>query len=270
MHVLFVCTGNVCRSVIAERVTWAIADAHGMRNLTAESAGTRALVGFGVDPLAAQTISSLGGDPYNFKARRLKPELIARADLILAMTERIRDDIADSEPGARARTFTLLEAHRIAKLTGARTVAEIDRGRNDLALVGRENIADPVGLSREQYGKVGDQIAETLEPLLMALHTQDRRQATETGMQQRPSESPAASPRPTTRTAVPPVPTPPTRPAQHPRPAPPSCPAPAARPTLPTRAYPAPPPTPLPRPAPVVRPAPVARPAPAPRPTPVA
>ncbi|AHH17253.1 hypothetical protein NONO_c24570 [Nocardia nova SH22a] len=185
MHVLFVCTGNVCRSVIAERLTRAVAAEHGIDDLTAESAGTRALVGFGVEPLAAQTITGLGADASNFSARKLKPEMIARADLILTMTEQIRDHIAELEPAARARTFTLLEAYRVAKVSGARTVIAIDSARNDLALVGRENISDPVGLSSEKYCAVGDRIAETLVPLLLALHAH-RRTDSGTGTRGRP------------------------------------------------------------------------------------
>jgi protein-tyrosine phosphatase len=170
MHVLFVCNGNVCRSVIAERLTHAVAAEYGFDELTAESAGTRALVGFGVEPLAAQTITGLGADARNFRARRLKPEMIANADLILAMAEQIRDEVADLAPEAAARTFTLLQAHRIAKVTGAHTVADIDAARNDLTMVGRENIADPVGLSAAKYCETGDRIAEALVPLLLALH----------------------------------------------------------------------------------------------------
>ncbi|MGF6881170.1 protein-tyrosine phosphatase [Nocardia sp. GAS34] len=170
MHVLFVCNGNVCRSVIAERLTHALAAEYGFGELTAESAGTRALVGFGVEPLAAQTITGLGADARNFRARRLKPEMIANADLILAMAEQIRDEVADLVPEAAARTFTLLQAYRIAKVTGARTVAGIDAARNDLTMVGRENIADPVGLPAAKYCETGDRIAEALVPLLLALH----------------------------------------------------------------------------------------------------
>ncbi|RDI65449.1 arsenate reductase/protein-tyrosine-phosphatase family protein [Nocardia pseudobrasiliensis] len=181
MHVLFVCTGNVCRSVIAERLTRAMAAEHGLSDLTAESAGTRALVGFGVEPLAAKTITGLGGDADGFKARKLKPDMIERADLVLAMTEHIRDDIMKLDPPAAARTFTLLEAHRIAKVSGARTISEIDRARNDLALVGRENIADPVGLSEEKYCEVGDRIAEALVPLLLALHIHENQGTDERG-----------------------------------------------------------------------------------------
>ncbi|MEV6280932.1 low molecular weight phosphatase family protein [Nocardia sp. NPDC051832] len=169
MHVLFVCNGNVCRSVIAERVARAVAIEYELAGLTAESAGTRALVGFPVEPLAAQTIAGLGADPDGFRARKLKPEMIDRADLVLTMTEQIRDQIADMGFGVGARTFTLLEAHRIAKVTGAHTIAELHDARNDLSLVGRENIADPVGLSDTAYCEVGDRIAEALVPLLVAL-----------------------------------------------------------------------------------------------------
>lgn len=178
MHVLFVCSGNVCRSVIAERLTMAVAAEHGLQDLTAESAGVRALVGFPVEPLAAQTIEGLGGDISGFKARRLKPEMVRRADLILAMTEQIREKVRELEPSAAPHTFTLLEAYRIAKVSGARTVAGLNQARHDLALVGRENISDPVGLSPQAYCDVGDRIAEALVPLLLAMHAHEHPQAT--------------------------------------------------------------------------------------------
>ncbi|NKY36515.1 low molecular weight phosphatase family protein [Nocardia speluncae] len=178
MHILFVCNGNVCRSVIAERLTRSIAVEYRLAGVTAESAGTRALVGFPVEPRAAEAITGLGGDPSDFRARKLKPEHIDRADLILTMTENIRDEIAEMT-AAGARTFTLLEAHRIARVTGARSVAELHRNRHNLSLVGRENISDPVGLSAKAYCEAGDTIAEALVPLLVALapvHTPAGRQ----------------------------------------------------------------------------------------------
>ncbi|MFI9404044.1 low molecular weight phosphatase family protein [Nocardia sp. NPDC052316] len=176
MHVLFVCNGNVCRSVIAERLTRAIAVEHALPNLTAESAGTRALVGFPVEPLAAQAIEGLGGDASNFKARRLKDEMVDNADLVLTMTQQIRDTVSEMGFGVACRTFTLLEAHRIAHVTGARSIAELHESRNDLSIVGRENITDPIGLSEQAYCDVGDRIAEALVPLLLALapHEQTR------------------------------------------------------------------------------------------------
>lgn len=169
MHILFVCNGNVCRSAIAERLTHAIAAEYRLTDLTAESAGTRALAGFPVEPRAAEAIVGLGGDPGDFRARKLKPEYIDRADLILTMTEQIRGQVSDMVPGAAMRTFTLVEASRIARVTGTRTIAGLHAARNTLSRVGRENIADPVGLSAAAYCEVGDRIAEALLPLLLGL-----------------------------------------------------------------------------------------------------
>ncbi|WP_328392336.1 arsenate reductase/protein-tyrosine-phosphatase family protein [Nocardia sp. NBC_00416] len=169
MHILFVCNGNVCRSVLAERLTRSIAVEYRLAGVTAESAGTRALVGFPVEPRAAEAIIGLGGDPSGFRARKLRPEHIDRADLVLTMTENIRDEATELAAGSAARAFTLLEAHRIARITGARTVADLHRSRHDLSRVGRENIADPVGLSAQAYCEVGDKIADALVPLLVAL-----------------------------------------------------------------------------------------------------
>lgn len=174
MHVLFVCNSNVCRSVIAERLTRAFAADNGLPGLTAESAGTRALVGFPPEPLAAETIAGLGGDTTGFKARKIRPEMVDRADLVLAMTESLREQVVELAFGAAPRTFTLAEAHRIAKVTGAKSIAALHRARNDLAYVGRENIADPLGLSPEAFLEVGDCIAELLFPLLAALAPHER------------------------------------------------------------------------------------------------
>lgn len=169
MRVLFVCNGNVCRSAIAERLTRAFAIQEGLPALTAESAGTRALVGFPIEPDAARVIRGLGGNPDGFKARRLNADMVKQADLVLAMTESIRDDVLDLVLGVRHRTFTLLEARRIATLTDARSVSELATARSTLAVT-RENISDPVGLSTGAFEETGDQIADAVLPLLARLH----------------------------------------------------------------------------------------------------
>lgn len=169
VHVLFLCSGNVCRSPIAERLTRAFATEHELPNLTAESAGTRALVGFPIEPVAARVIEGLGGDVTGFKARRLRADMIGGADLILAMTEQIRDHASELVPDAAARAFTLGEAHAIAKRTRASTVGELAGARRGYIAHEDLNISDPVGLSAAAYERVGEQIAATLLPLLRSL-----------------------------------------------------------------------------------------------------
>ncbi|TQC45839.1 low molecular weight phosphatase family protein [Rhodococcus sp. WS4] len=169
MHVLFVCSGNVCRSPIAERLTHAYAAAHDLPHLTAESAGVRALVGFPIEPVAARVIEGLGASADGFRARRLRPEMIKRADLVLAMTEQIRDRSMELLLGTSHCTFTLREARRIAADTGARTVAELAVARRDYGSVDEPNISDPVGLAESAFTAVGDRIAAELMPLLDAL-----------------------------------------------------------------------------------------------------
>lgn len=166
MHILFVCSGNVCRSVIAERLTRAYATECGLTELTAESAGIRGLAGYPVEPRAAAVISGLGGDPTGFRARRLSERMVAAADLVLAMTDDQRDRAATLAPGASPKSFTLPEAHRIAMLTGADTVARLDVFRDPSVTSDAQRIADPVGLSDRAFMEVGDRIAEVLFPLL--------------------------------------------------------------------------------------------------------
>lgn len=169
MHVLFLCSGNVCRSPIAERLTHAYAQDRNLGDLTAESAGTRALVGFPIEPVAASVIVGLGGVVEDFKARRLRPEMIKRADLILAMTDQIRDKSMEMVLGTSHCTFTLLEALRIVESTGARTVAEIAVARREYGPVDDININDPVGLREAAFEDVGERIAAALFPLLDVL-----------------------------------------------------------------------------------------------------
>ncbi len=124
MHVLFVCTGNICRSPTAERLTCAFAAEHGL-GLNASSAGTRAVIGYGMEPTAAEVLRSMGGNPEGFRARQLSPAIVGDADLILTMTTRHRDRVLAESPQAMRRTFTLLEAGRLLAVpVGADTVAQ--------------------------------------------------------------------------------------------------------------------------------------------------
>lgn len=188
MHVLFVCTGNICRSPLAEALTNAYARSEGgafAESLTAASAGTAALVGRPIQSSAGLVLTGLGGDPDGFRARQLSVEDIVVSDLVLTMTRRQRAAVLELAPRMMSRTFTLREAASLLpavdvaglsddpdlSVRGRRIVAALarlrgTRGANRSGL--RDDIPDPIGKDMEVFQRVGDAISAALLPLLSA------------------------------------------------------------------------------------------------------
>lgn len=165
---LFVCTGNICRSPTAERLAVAFAREIG-REWTAESAGTRAMVGYPMEPTAASVLAGLGGDPSGFTAQRLTPDIASRADLILTMTERHRDKTLAMSPAQFKKTFTLREAARLAEIAGAGTVADLAAARAASTPPDDEDVPDPIGQDQGTFLAVGEQISDLLGTVLRRL-----------------------------------------------------------------------------------------------------
>lgn len=159
MHVLFVCTGNICRSPTAERLLVALAAANGLQDIQASSAGTRAVIGHPVHPEAATVLARLGGDPSDFAARQLTAKIAVAADLILTMTRAHRDAVLELAPHRLHRTFTLAEASRLISEHGARTVPDLAARRSLLTVDELLDIPDPIGQSPEIFAETGSQIA---------------------------------------------------------------------------------------------------------------
>lgn len=85
MHLLFVCTGNTCRSPLAEVIARALVAARGLADVTIGSAGTSAWPDAPASDGALLVALEHGVDLGNHRARQLSPELVAGADLILTM-----------------------------------------------------------------------------------------------------------------------------------------------------------------------------------------
>lgn len=164
MHVLFVCTGNICRSPTAERLAVAYAAESGA-DLTASSAGTHGLTGHAMDPTAAVVLQQLGGDSDGFAARRISPKIAEDADLILTMTTRHRDDVLAIAPRKLRRTFTVLEAAGLIEASGATTLDQLAGARTHHS-VDTVDIADPYTRAHEVYEAVGQQIADALPAIV--------------------------------------------------------------------------------------------------------
>jgi protein-tyrosine phosphatase len=159
--VLFVCTGNICRSPSAELLF-----RDRLRpgaDVSVTSAGTHGLAGYGVDQPTALALRELGIDPDGHRARRLDAHLLEATDLVLTAASIHLAVVLQTRPSVLTRTFTLREFGRLATerdLAHSRPdvmtpsdlrmrVTEVASRRESSAQVGagENDIPDPFGAS---------------------------------------------------------------------------------------------------------------------------
>nr|WP_308213608.1 low molecular weight phosphatase family protein [Mycolicibacterium aurum] len=163
---LFVCTGNICRSPTAERLAAAYAAEMGLADFRSSSAGTRAVIDHPMHADAAIVLEQLGGDSSGFAARQLTPKVASDADLILTMTAAHRDRVLEMCPQKLNKTFTLGEASRLASDFNAESIADLAVLRPRLDAKQREEVLDPIGQSFDVFESVGRRVAELLPPII--------------------------------------------------------------------------------------------------------
>ncbi|WP_218714018.1 low molecular weight phosphatase family protein [Arthrobacter sp. BF1] len=112
-RILTVCTGNICRSPMAERLLQLGLDQQSPGSFAVSSAGTGALVGLGIEPHVAGFIRVMGGSTENFVSRQLTPAILAEQDLVISLTRAHRSKIVELRPALLKKTFTLRELARI-------------------------------------------------------------------------------------------------------------------------------------------------------------
>lgn len=147
--VLIVCTGNTCRSPMAEGALKTMLRSRGLEEeIDVESAGVAA-VNWGQAIEESQIAAwEQGIDVSSHRPRQITPQMTQEADIILVMNERHRSRIAVIDPHARERT------HIIRKLS-----AEL-KGRS---VAGRREIEDPYGGPPASYRKVLKTMRNELE-----------------------------------------------------------------------------------------------------------
>ncbi len=109
MRVLFVCTGNSCRSPMAELYFDELCRRAGRFDLEGSSAGIFAYDGAGASAPAAAVMKELGIDAGFFRSRRFTPELARESALIVAMTEAHRSAILEIAPAAAEKIRLLMD-----------------------------------------------------------------------------------------------------------------------------------------------------------------
>ncbi len=181
--VLLVCTGNICRSALAERLGRAyLAErlGDGVGAVRLQSAGTRAVVGSAMHPDSALVLAGYGAEAGDFRARQLADTMGADADLTLTMTRAHRREVLRAAPRALQRTFTLREAAELVRLldpalppSGADLPASARQLVKDMAAARslrhggeHDDVPDPIGRPIEVHAEAGELIVGALIPVL--------------------------------------------------------------------------------------------------------
>ncbi len=175
VSVLVVCTGNVCRSPIAEGfLRVALERRLGDEVPLVVSAGTAGWEGSAATPEAVRAAAEHGVDISAHVARRLLREHVDAADLVVAMAGEHRDAVLGALPETGSKTFTLKELVRLleslppVRRTGApeeqlaACIAEADRLRAS-GFAGNthdEDIVDPLGMPVDSYRAVAWELDE--------------------------------------------------------------------------------------------------------------
>lgn len=108
MKILFVCTGNTCRSCMAEVVAKKLASDE-LESFEFSSAGIYAVMGESATNNAVSVMEELGIDLSCHIATPINLEMIKEADIILTMTLTHKQLVLNHFSEAKDKTHTLLE-----------------------------------------------------------------------------------------------------------------------------------------------------------------
>lgn len=144
-RLLFICTGNTCRSPMAQAILVSILG-HNNSNIIIESAGLFATNGMPATPEAIAVMEDFGIDLSGHRSRQVTGEMVQQADLVLTMTGTQRDWLVDMYPQAEGKTFTISE------------------------YLGEEgDLNDPFGQGGQVYRESANQIRKLLNQLAVLL-----------------------------------------------------------------------------------------------------
>lgn len=183
-RILVICTGNICRSPLIERVLQGALDqAYGAGAVEVRSAGTHGLVDSPMDERAAAMLHEMGGQSAGFAGRRLSGALLSDVDLVLTATRKHRASVVRMRPKALRSTFTVRELGHLAdqmdpatlptdageRLRAVAAAGVVLRGTNAMLDPEDLDVIDPYRRSDETYAEMRTQLEPALESLLRVL-----------------------------------------------------------------------------------------------------
>ena len=143
---MFVCTGNTCRSPMAEAALRVLLEKRRPGKFEVMSSGTGAANGFPATMFAAEAAKVWDCDLSNHHSRQLSRDLIEQADLIIAMAPEHLAEVRRLSPAAADRSFLLKNFP--------------DPSPNG------DRVDDPIGQSLDRYNETFLEIGEYLGQII--------------------------------------------------------------------------------------------------------
>ncbi len=175
-HLLLVCTGNTCRSPMAEGFLREALRRAGQESARVSSAGISARDGGVANPDAVRAAAELGVEISGHRTRAFRAEEALEADAVMAMTVAQREVLRRRVPEAAPRTFTLKELVLLLEGLPAPVprdpvarVAAAAALRGSVPTPPDTDVPDPVGLSYEAHRAVAWELQGWCERLAAGL-----------------------------------------------------------------------------------------------------
>ena len=146
---VIICTGNICRSPMAEGILGHMLPGALKERISVQSAGTHAYDGLDAEPFAVRTLLDRDIDIRSHRSKRVDDTMLANADLILAMEDAHLVHAQRMLPAAADRMHLL--------------------GEFDIQQSGEE-VPDPYGGTLETYQQCAQTISAYLEGVIDHLH----------------------------------------------------------------------------------------------------